>query len=73
MRMLRFWTTEYPDITFGIFGYFLSIYKRWREAHPELSERFNMCEFKIVSNEKELLTTIQSDDIYDDMSDGWGD
>jgi hypothetical protein len=72
-RMYQFWTTEYPGSSFRLFGYFLSIYKRWREAHPELSKRFNMCEFKIVSNEEELLTTTQPDDTFDDMSDGWGD
>jgi hypothetical protein len=66
MRMLRFWITEYPDITFRLFGYINSICKRWRESHPELSERFNMCEFKPASNEKELLTTTQPDDTFDD-------
>jgi hypothetical protein len=64
MRMHTLWRKLWPGKAFALYGYRHAIFKRWREAHPELGSRFDMSSFKLVEGEQELLTKVYPDDKF---------
>ena len=59
LNKTRFFVLWYRELTFKLgWQHGNKPYEVWRKAHPELGNRFNMCDFHELPNMEQMLTDV---------------